>query len=137
MRGCEGEGVCGAMNQTNHIDQSDQIGDEINLIDLIYPIYKRRKFLILFCVIIVIGVGLWTRKMPKTYEATAVILPEPKTEEGGIGSDLKAVFLEQFGVAGLGGSGPTSSEVFESVLKSNELARCVLRRYHYFYMICP
>ena len=34
------------MNQTNRIDQHDQIGDETNLIDLIYPIYKRRRFLI-------------------------------------------------------------------------------------------
>ena len=104
--------------------------DEIRLIDLIYPIYKRRRFLILFCLIVVIAVAAISFTMPKTYEATGVILPEPK--ETGVGEELKAAFLEQFGVAGIMSSAGTPAEVFEAILKSQELARQVLHRYNYF-----
>ncbi len=120
-------------NETSPTNQIDQVDDEINLIDLVYPIYKRRTFLTLFCFVVVATVGVVTLRMPKIYEATAVILPEAK--ESGSGSELKAAFLQQFGISGLGGSTATPSAVFESVLKSRELARGVLRRYNYFSMM--
>jgi len=103
--------------------------DEINLIDLIYPIYKRRRFLIFFCFIVVVLTGIITLKMSKTYQATTVILPE--TTEGAGAGELKAAFLEQFGVAGLSGGSTAPSEVFEAVLKSKELAKQVFKRYDY------
>lgn len=118
------------MNEGNKIDQLNQVDDEINLIDLVYPLYKRRRFLILFCMVVVAVVGIVTLRTPKTYEATAVILPEAKGGSGG--SELKAAFLEQFGLAGLGGATSTPAEVFESVLKSRELGLGVLKRYNYF-----
>ena len=105
--------------------------DEINLIDLIYPIYNRRKFLIKFCLVITILTGILSFFSEKVYEANTVILPEAE-DGGGSGIELKAAFLEQFGVSGLGGSRSTPSAVFEAVLKSNELAMDVLRRYDYF-----
>ncbi len=104
--------------------------DEINLIDLIYPIFKRRKFLIIFCFVITFFVGIISVFSEKIYEARAVILPETSDEGGDIG--VKAAFLEQFGVAGLGGSNSTPSAVFGAVLKSNELAWDVLNRYDYY-----
>jgi len=129
-------------NQNNHPDSShetppavsygDQVDDEINLIDLIYPIYKRRRFLILFCLITVVAVAIITRQVPKIYEATAVIFPE--TKSGGSESALKAAFLGQFGIAGVGISSETPSEMFNAVLKSNELAQDVLGRYNYFFI---
>ena len=112
--------------------QVDYQEDEINLVDLIYPVYKRRTFLITFCILVVAAVAFISIKMEKTYQATAVILPEAK-ETGGAG-ELKAAFLEQFGVAGLGGSAGTSAEMFEAVLNSKELARSVARRYDYSYV---
>ncbi len=105
--------------------------DEINLIDLIYPVYNRRKFLIKFCLIITILTGIISFFSEKVYEAKTVILPEAQ-EGGGSGIELKAAFLEQFGVSGLGGSSGTPSAVFEAVLKSNELAMEVLNRYDYY-----
>jgi tyrosine-protein kinase Etk/Wzc len=105
--------------------------DEINLIDLIYPIYNRRAFLIKFCLVITFLVGIISIFSEKVYEAKTVILPEAD-DKGGTGFELKAAFLEQFGVSGLGGSSATSSDVFEAVLKSNELAMEVLNRYDYF-----
>jgi hypothetical protein len=82
-------------NQIDPHNSPDYDEDEIRLIDLIYPIYKRRRFLILFCFVVVIAVAAITVIMPKTYEATGVILPE--TKETGVGEELKAAFLEQFG----------------------------------------
>ncbi|MBN1905820.1 MAG: hypothetical protein JW927_12060 [Deltaproteobacteria bacterium] len=105
--------------------------DEINLIDLIYPIYNRRKFLIKFCLIITFLIGIISFFSEKVYEAKTVILPEAEDGQGS-GLELKAAFLEQFGVSGLGGSGATPSAVFEAVLKSNELAMDVLNRYDYY-----
>lgn len=107
----------------NELDQN--FDDEINLIDLIYPIYKHRKFLIVFCIVIVVAAAFITIKSPKTYEATAVMLPEAK--EANSGMELK-----QFGIFGLGGSAGTSSEVFEALLKSSVLTREVFQRYNYF-----
>lgn len=131
------------MSQNDKIDTSkkvppdlyqiDQMDDEINLIDLIYPIFKHKRFLILFCVIIVIATGIITYRAPRTYEATAVILPEVKPS--GSGSELKAAFLTQFGISGIGGATGAPSEVFEAVLKSSELARDVLERYNYLFMM--
>ena len=110
--------------------QQDEDSD-IHLIDLIYPIYKRRKFLILFCLCVVAAIGVISVLMPKTYEATAVVLPEEK--ESMAGGELKAAFLEQFGLVGLGEGAATPAEVFEAILKSKELAREVLKRYRYYY----
>lgn len=108
--------------------------DEINLIDLIYPIYNRRKFLIKFCLVITLLTAIISVFSEKVYEAKTVILPETE-EGGGTGFELKAAFLEQFGVSGLGGSSATPSDVFEAVLKSNELAMEVLNRYDYFMLM--
>jgi uncharacterized protein involved in exopolysaccharide biosynthesis len=117
------------MNElTNKPDHYDE--DEIRLIDLIYPIYKRRRFFIVFCLVVVVAVAVISFTMSKTYEATGVILPEAK--ETGVGEELKAAFLEQFGVAGITSSAATPAEVFEAILKSQELARQVLYRYNYF-----
>ncbi|MEJ2725653.1 MAG: Wzz/FepE/Etk N-terminal domain-containing protein [Deltaproteobacteria bacterium] len=116
----------------NQIEQRnfDYDEDEIRLIDLIYPIYKHRRFLILFCLVVVLAVAAISLTMSKTYEATGVILPEPK--EAGAGEEVKAAFLQQFGVAGIMSSAATPAEVFEAILKSRELARQVLYRYNYF-----
>ena len=121
------------MPDPNQIDNElNQMDDEINLIDLIYPIYKRRKFLIIFCFVVVVLVGLWTIRMQKVYQAKAVILQEAK--ESSSGGEMKAAFLQQFGFAGVGGSSASPTEIFGAVLKSAELAEEVLERYNYFYI---
>jgi uncharacterized protein involved in exopolysaccharide biosynthesis len=109
----------------------DQLDDEINLIDLIYPIYKRREFLTCFCVGIALAIGILSFFLPKTYNATAVILPI-SNQDSSLTKALTSTFLEQFGISGLSSSASNPSVVFEAVLKSNELAANVLRRYDYF-----
>ncbi|HJX34868.1 MAG TPA: Wzz/FepE/Etk N-terminal domain-containing protein, partial [Desulfatiglandales bacterium] len=75
--------------------------DEINLIDLLYPIYKRRRFLTWFCVGIAIAIGIISILLPRTYQATAVILPQTSERSGSLTQSLTSAFLEQFGVSGL------------------------------------
>jgi tyrosine-protein kinase Etk/Wzc len=119
-------------NNQQQLTSPDQFEDEINLIDLLYPIYKRRRFLAWFCVGIVIAIGIISLLLPKTYEATAVILPQTSERSGSLTQSLTSAFLEQFGVSGLLSSESTPSAVFQAVLTSNELALDVLDRYDYF-----
>jgi tyrosine-protein kinase Etk/Wzc len=113
----------------------EEMDDEINLIDLIYPVYKRRKFLIRFCLVIAIAAGVISLFLPKTYQATAVILPVSDQGNSSLTSGLASSVLGQFGLSslsGLGLSGSTTSKNFKAALKSNELANEVLNRYDYF-----
>ena len=107
--------------------------DEINLIDIIYPIFKRRKFLIIFCLIITFLVGVVSIFSEKVYNAKSVILPESGKGNNEIG--VKAAFLEQYGISGLGGASSTPSAVFGAILKSNELAWDVLNHYDYYFIL--
>lgn len=118
-------------NQVNSPYQGEAADDEIHLIDLIYPIFKRIKFLVGFCIFIVAVTGIISFLMPKTYRAVTVILPEAR--EGAEGAQMQSAFLEQFGIAGYGGSTATPSELFGAVLNSNDLAEDVLGRYDYFF----
>jgi len=119
-------------NLPNTISSGLNDDDEINLIDLIYPIYQRRKFIICFCLIVAVAAGIWSYFSPKTYEATAVILPSSDQKSSSL-LGLSST-LEQIGLTGVGSSS-TSSKSLEAVLKSNELAGEVLRRYNYFSMM--
>src|SRR4030042_3181753 len=109
----------------------EDFDDEINLIDLLYPIYKRRRFLIYFSVGIALAIGVWSFFLPRAYQATAVIFPQTK-ESGSLSQSLASTYLGQFGMSGLLSSASTPSAVFQAVLKSNELAMDVLNRYDYF-----
>jgi tyrosine-protein kinase Etk/Wzc len=112
-----------------------EMDDEINLIDLIYPIYKRRKFLIRFCLGVALAVGVISFFSPKTYEATATILPMSDQNSSNIAGGLASSIMGQIGLTGLsslGLSGSTTSKNFKATLESNELANEVLRRYGYF-----
>jgi tyrosine-protein kinase Etk/Wzc len=112
--------------------QQEPMDDEINLIDLLYPIYKRRRFLTLFCFGIALTIGTISLFLPKTYEATAVIFPQTSESSTGLRESLASTYLQQLGVSGLLSSSSTPAAVFQAVLKSNELALDVLNRYDYF-----
>jgi tyrosine-protein kinase Etk/Wzc len=126
------------IDKCNIMGQQEQMDDEINIIDLIYPLYNKRKFLIRFCLVVAIIVGIVSFLSPKTYEATAVILPTSQDSSGTSLSGLASSLLGQSGLGGLislGGSSSTSSDVFEAVLKSSDLTADVLNRYDYFTMM--
>jgi len=116
------------MTENNRPQDFDD--DEINLIDLIYPIYKKRRFLITFSLVIAVITAVVTFFQPKTYQATAVILPV--SGDSSSLSGLESSLLGQTGVISQGASISSTSSTFEAVLKSNELAAKVLNRYDYF-----
>lgn len=127
------------MPQSSQIDQSietqsgfpppDQMDDEINLVDLIYPVYNRRKFLIIFCIVVTLTVAIITLRMPKTYEATVVILPTPNKKESGVIVNLKDAIFDQFGLQGVGNiSGTMDMSV---LLRSKEIEHSVKTRYNF------
>jgi len=109
--------------------------DEIKIIDLIYPVFKRRKFLICLCLGIALITGIVSYFSTKIYEANAIILPITDDSSSSITKGLASTFLEQFGVSGLGTSSSTSSDVYGAFIKSSELTGAVLRRYGYFSMM--
>jgi tyrosine-protein kinase Etk/Wzc len=137
------------MDQNNQFNQSldvhvpggyqEEMDDEINLIDLIYPIYKRRKFLIRLCLGVALAVGAISFFLPKTYEATAIILPVSEQNSSNITGGLASSIMGQLGLSGLSGLGisgsSTTAKNFKAALKSNELANEVLKRYDYFSMM--
>lgn len=117
-------------------DSQKEINDEIKLIDIIYLVYKRRYFLILLCLVVAIITGAYSFFLPKTYSATAVILPANDKSGTSITQGLASTFLEQFGMSNLiGGSSSTQSQTFGAVLESKELTADVLRRYNYYSMM--
>jgi LPS O-antigen subunit length determinant protein (WzzB/FepE family) len=109
--------------------------EEIKVIDLIYSIYRRRKFMVFFCLGIALLTGIISYFSTKTYEAQAIILPVTDDSGSSISQGLAATFLEQFGVSGLASSSKNSSDVYGAFLKSSELTGGVLRRYNYFSMM--
>lgn len=106
----------------------EQPDDEINLIDLVYPIYKHRLFLVLFCIFVTFIVAIVTFNMPKTYEASITFLPEES--DSGVGSELKAAYLQQFGISGLGGGGAVYISI-PALVQSKELNQMVRKRYNF------
>ncbi len=114
----------------NPITPEDIYHDEINIIEVIYPVYKRRKFLIIFCLTITFLVGIISVFSEKIYEAKTVILPE--TGERVNSAVAVPSVLEEFAAARLGRSSSAPAAIFGAVLKSNELAGHVLKRYDYY-----
>ncbi|RPI77888.1 MAG: hypothetical protein EHM45_07510 [Desulfobacteraceae bacterium] len=119
------------MNVSEQNNKSGVSEGTINLIEIIYSIYRHRKVLVLFCLFCMLTAGIASYFMPSIYSATAILLLENKGD--GPSGELKAAFLSQFGVAGLEEVDAGKSEVFLAILKSKELSGEVLRRYHYLH----
>jgi tyrosine-protein kinase Etk/Wzc len=121
------------------MDYQEEMDDEINLVDFVYPIFKKRKLLIRFCVLVAIAAGIINFLLPKTYQATAIILPTNQDNSSTSLSGLASSLLGQSGLGGLislgDSSSSTSSDVLEAVLKSSDLTADVLNRYDYFIMM--
>jgi uncharacterized protein involved in exopolysaccharide biosynthesis len=102
-----------------------QAEEEINLLDLLRVIVRRKKLIIKVCaaaVVLSIGVSL---AMPNIYTATARVLPPQKESAGGISALLGQVG----GLAGLaGGALGGSSDLYLGILKSRSVADAVIKK---------
>ncbi|WP_243371314.1 Wzz/FepE/Etk N-terminal domain-containing protein [Geotalea sp. SG265] len=102
-----------------------QAEEEINLLDLLRVIVKRKKLIIKVCAAaVVLSVGL-SLTMPNVYTATARVLPPQKDSGGGISALLGQVG----GLAGLaGGALGGSSDLYLGILKSRSVADAVIKK---------
>lgn len=100
--------------------------DEINLLDLLRVIVRRKLIIIYICLaaaIISVGYSLY---LPNIYTATARVLPPQK--DGG-GSGISALLGQVGGLAGLaGGSFGGSADLYLGILKSRSVADSVIKK---------
>ncbi|MBT0663025.1 lipopolysaccharide biosynthesis protein [Geobacter pelophilus] len=102
--------------------------EEINLLDLLMVIVKRKRLVIGLPVIAAILSICYSLSLPNIYTATAKILPPQK--EGG-GGGLSTLLSQAGGLAGLAGgisglSGP--AELYVGILKSRSVGDAVVKR---------
>lgn len=101
------------------------IEDEIQLVDFIYPLFKRRWFIIWFMMLATVAGGLLAFLSTRIYESQAIIMPE----SGGSDSvaNLQSVVAQQFGIA-LPSTKADPAVLFNNVLTSRSFAERIVER---------
>lgn len=103
--------------------------DEVDLLDYLYVLIKRRKMILRNTILATFLMALVSFFLPKTYTASTTLLPPDEGENQGLKGLLAnspASFLNIPGVA------TSSSELFVEILKSRSVANKVLsREYRY------
>ncbi|WP_367361198.1 Wzz/FepE/Etk N-terminal domain-containing protein [Syntrophus sp. (in: bacteria)] len=109
---------------------STSAGEEevIHLLDLWRVIWKRRKFIALLAVSVVVATIGASLFMDNIYQARAVIIPITAKDSGG-GGALSALASQFGGVAGVSLPGSSSSSEIISLLNSNILREKVVDRH--------
>lgn len=106
--------------------QNDIDAQEINLLELLLVIVKRKMMIILICTIATVASVTHALTVPSIYSATAKVLP-PQREGGGGG--LSALLGQAGGLVGLAaGSVGGGSDVYLAILKSRSIADAVVLR---------
>lgn len=110
-------------------NKESAVDDEIDLLELLVVLVKRKRFIIRFTLIVAILSIIVSLIMPSIFRAETKILPPQQ----GSSSGLAAQFLSQIGGAGgmFGGIIPTktSGELFIGLLKSNSVLDRVIDRF--------
>jgi tyrosine-protein kinase Etk/Wzc len=105
---------------------SEQVEDEINLLDLLMMLVKRKRLIISITLAAAVASVGYSLYLPNIYTATAKVLP-PQKEGGSLTSALG-----QLGglaaAAGLGGGFTGSGELYASILKSRSVADAVINQ---------
>jgi len=102
--------------------------DEINLLELVRVIVRRKRTIITLCVVAALLSVAYSLTLPNIYTATAKILPPQKESGGG----LSALLSQAGGLAGLaggmGGGIGGSSDLYIGIIKSRSVADAVIKR---------
>ena len=99
--------------------------DEINLLELLQVIVKRKAFILKVCAAAVVLSICYSLTLKNIYTATAKLLPPQKESSGG----LSALLSQAGGLAGLAGGGlGGSSDLYMGILKSRSVADAVIKR---------
>lgn len=108
--------------------------EETRLIDLIYPLFKRRWLIVFFFIGTVGFTILFVFLSTPIYESKVVIMPETG-ESSGIGS-LQTVFAQQFGITLPTGNADPST-IFSNVLTSRSFVERVIERLNLTELLMP
>ena len=108
------------MESQDHVEEQ-----EINLLELLHVVVRRKMLIIKICTIAVVAAVAYSLTLPNIYSATAKVLPPQK--EGGGG--LSALLGQAGGLAGLAAGGlGGGSDLYVGILKSRSVADAVIQR---------
>ncbi len=99
--------------------------EEINLLDYLDVIFKRRKMIIRNTLLAGLMMLVLSFLLPKTYTATTTLLPPGEGEQNGLRSLLLNSPVSLFNAPGIPAS---SSDIFVEILKSRTVAEAVLSK---------
>ena len=113
------------MNEIQNNHPRLDVEDEINLLELLRVVVRRRVFIVKVTVGVALMAVIYSLTLPNIYTATARLLPPQKDGGGG----AAAAILGQLGglggmAAGLGGS----TDLYMGILKSRSVADAVIQK---------
>jgi len=114
------------MTEETPIKNATEVEDEINLLDVLLVLVKRKKLILgvtLSALVLSVGYSLC---LPNIYTATAKVLPPQK--EGGSLSSALGQLGGLAAAAGLGGGFGGSTELYVSIFKSRSVADAVIKK---------
>ena len=110
------------------MDSQDKIVEqeqEINLLELVHILVKRKMLIIKICTVALIISVAYSLTLPNIYSATAKVLPPQKESGGG----LSALLGQAGGLAGLAAGGLSGgSDLYVGILKSRSVGDAVIQR---------
>ncbi|HYS42348.1 MAG TPA: Wzz/FepE/Etk N-terminal domain-containing protein [Geobacteraceae bacterium] len=110
----------------NHRNEAIETEQEINLLELVQVVAKRKGLIVRLCAAAAVISVLYSLTLPNIYSAKATVLP-PQRESGG---GLAAMLGQAGGLAGLAGAGGLggSGDLYLGILKSRSVADAVIKR---------
>lgn len=108
-----------------NLDRKTEVNDEIDLLDYLNVLVKRRRMIVRNCFLAAIAMALISLILPATYTATTTLLPPDEQQSSGLRSLLADSPAAFFDIPGMGG---TTSEIFVEILKSRSVVERVLER---------
>ena len=115
------------MDQINQQIPPEDIEDEINLTDLVLVLLKWKRMIVLIVFATIIISAIYSLLIPKTYTATALILPPQKGESGLSGILSQGGAFESLGLSLLGTK--SSTDVFVGILESRTVADILIKKF--------
>lgn len=108
------------------MDSQQYEEQEINLLELLHVLVKRKMLVIKICTFAVVAAVVYSLALPNIYSATAKVLPPQKEGGGGLSALLQgqAGGLAALATGGLGGG----SDLYVGILKSRSVTDAIIKR---------
>jgi uncharacterized protein involved in exopolysaccharide biosynthesis len=118
----------GASENVNCPSTRQDNADEINLVDYLRVISKHRRMIFWICTITVITTAIVSLILPKTYAATASVVPpidvlqKESSMAGGLGAAKSSILRNAMNVGGI-------SDMYVGILQSRSVADALIERF--------